>query len=392
METQLADVGRRIRESMGTRTQRALADAADITPDALSRALNGARGFSLSEITRIAQVLSVDVAWLITGAPDPHRVEFAARHAWDADTRQRSNPREADDAPLLDSIVDLYRAAFPNAAPSSRPLPGSAAEVRAALGDDFVGRFAQIVEQELDVDIVRIADLSTAYSLRLGGRGIIVLNTTPNWFYSNWSLAHELGHLALGHHDESDGRQKGEATLDQHEREANAFAADLLLPEDLMRAQPWATMTLDQLSAFLWATGVSTKPLRYRIQNLRITVADEVASAMESSTFDVLRSAAAQLQPPLTNSRAVAERRQQATAIRYPLALVEALTTQVERGAADPRMLASVLTISVDEVFDTFDIPEEETDEETAARLVNSHAQLPTTSALSDWIAQHERS
>lgn len=377
---------------MGTRTQRALADAAGITPDALSRALNGTRGFSLSEITRIAQVLSVDVAWLITGAPDPHRVEFAARHAWDADTRQRSNPREADDTPLLDSVVALYRAAFPEAAPSSRALPGSAAEVRAALGDDSVGRFAQIVEQELDVDIVRIPDLSTAYSLRVGGRGIIVLNTTPNWFYSNWSLAHELAHLVLGHHDESGGRQKGEATLNQHERAANAFAADLLLPEDLMRAQPWAAMTFDQLGAFLWATGVSSKTLRYRIQNLRITVAADVASALESSTFDVLRSAEAQLQPPLSNSRAIAERRQQATAIRYPLALVEALTTQVERGIADPRMLATVLTISVDDVFNTFDVPEEESDEETTARVLSSHAQLPTTSALSDWIALHKRS
>jgi hypothetical protein len=55
-------------------------------------------------------------------------------------------------------------------------------------------------------------------------------------------------------------------------------------------------------------------------------------------------------------------------------------------------MLATVLTISVDDVFDTFDVPEEESDEETAARLLSSHAQVPTTSSLSDWIAQHERS
>jgi Zn-dependent peptidase ImmA (M78 family) len=388
MDNQLVEVGQRIRESLGGMTQRALADAAGITPDALSRALNASRGFSLSEITRISRVLSVDVAWLITGAPDPHHVQLAARHAWDPAQRQRSNPGEHDDSPLLSRIGDLYRAAFPDAAPSSRPLPATAADARTALGEGFVRRFAESIEQVFDVDIIRIPDLSTAYSMRVGDRGVIVLPTTPNWFRSNWSLAHEFAHLALGHHDASDQRTGTRTVLDRHEKAANAFAAELLLPQRFMRALPWSAMSIEQLGVLLWTTGVSTQTLKHRSANLNISMSGEVAEALDSSTFDALHSTPSQLQSPLSNRFAIADRRQQAAAMRYPLALVESITGQVERGAADPQMLADVLNISVDEVYDTFEVPPEESDAEIAERLLNSDVQSPTAFELDEWIAR----
>jgi transcriptional regulator with XRE-family HTH domain len=54
-------------------SQRALTEKAGMTTDALSRALNGQRGFSSRELARIADQLGADLYWLITGTPDPQR-------------------------------------------------------------------------------------------------------------------------------------------------------------------------------------------------------------------------------------------------------------------------------------------------------------------------------
>jgi hypothetical protein len=51
-------------------------------------------------------------------------------------------------------------------------------------------------------------------------------------------------------------------------------------------------------------------------------------------------------------------------------------------------MLADVLNISVDEVYDTFEVPPEESDAEIAERLLNSDVQSPTAFELDEWIAR----
>ncbi|WP_235912124.1 ImmA/IrrE family metallo-endopeptidase [Ruania zhangjianzhongii] len=95
-------------------------------------------------------------------------------------------------------------------------------------------------------------DRGTDYSLTVGQRGIIVLNAIPNWFRSNWSLAHELGHLALGHH------VRGDSPTTAQENAADQFAAGMLLPESVVRAMDWTGADESQLASFLWESGVST--------------------------------------------------------------------------------------------------------------------------------------
>ena len=78
----MAEVGVRIRAAMPAgMSQRQLAERAGMTPDALSRALNGQRGLSPTEVAKIAETLGADTHWLITGAPDPFSLTVAARHA-----------------------------------------------------------------------------------------------------------------------------------------------------------------------------------------------------------------------------------------------------------------------------------------------------------------------
>lgn len=110
----MVELGQRVRSRMPAgMSQNRLAERVGMTPDALSRALNGRRGLSLTEVTSIAEVLGADTHWLITGADDPFAVSVAARHSWDARSRVRVNNGRADDQVVLDQVVALYRAAYP---------------------------------------------------------------------------------------------------------------------------------------------------------------------------------------------------------------------------------------------------------------------------------------
>lgn len=366
MDQQVIAVGKRIRDRMPDgMSQRSLAAAIDMTPDALSRAMSGKRGFSLSEITRIGEVIDTDLTWLLTGSADSHRVDFAARHAWDPVQRERANPGEASDAPILEYVAELYSQAFPASVVESAELPSSPDEIRSRLEPDFPLHLAEDVERIFDIDVVRVPYLSTDYSLRIGSRGIIVLNAMPNWFRSNWSLAHELAHLALGHHD--DGRQSGR----RNENAADRFVSELLLPGHLVRTRDWSAMNVDELGRLLWEWGVSTKALANRLAFLQILPSGEIVDALSQSTPRLLNSMHDRVVPELPNPRAVAERQQRASARRFPLAFVEALTRRTESGEVDPQLLAYVLDLSVDEIIDNFSILEPESDAEIAERLIN---------------------
>src|SRR5690625_5969486 len=70
--------------------QKQLAERVGMTPDALSRALSGQRGFAAVELAAIAAELDADVHELITGTADPHRLVLSARHSFDHETGARS--------------------------------------------------------------------------------------------------------------------------------------------------------------------------------------------------------------------------------------------------------------------------------------------------------------
>lgn len=220
------DIGTRVYEAMnaqnrGDRTQGSIAESLGFTPDAFFRSVNGERAFTTGELARVADAFNADLHYLITGEPDPLRVVIAARHDYDHDTSQYSNAGRERDKTTRDGVLLAYRQATPWLTPSDVALPTTAAACRDALGDGFATDFANRVEYRLGIDIGRLPGLSTDYFMTLGHQQIVQLATAANWFRSNWSLAHELGHLRLGHHD-VDGTH-----ADTHaETAANAFAAD----------------------------------------------------------------------------------------------------------------------------------------------------------------------
>ncbi|MGL5830159.1 MAG: helix-turn-helix domain-containing protein [Angustibacter sp.] len=345
MDQNLDAVGQRIRSAMPAGlSQRGLADLVDMTPDALSRALNGQRGFSSAELARIAEQLGADLAWLITGRPDPLRVDVAARHSWDPARRQRVLPGAHDGEPTLAQVISSYRAAFPAGPPDSQPLPAEPVKLRALLGADFSREFPRRIER-LGVDVLQLPGLSTDYSLRIGGRGVIVLCTTQNWFRANWSLAHELGHLALGHHDSDD-------TVATNEQPADAFAAELLLPAADVTAVDWPRLTQSQLAEYLWKMGVSTQALRVRLATLKITPSAAVAAGLHLSTTELLREWGPGEQPgdSAVHAHHIARRTIPSAQRRLPEDLLTALSQRVATGHAPPQDLAWALDIPLDDV------------------------------------------
>jgi Zn-dependent peptidase ImmA (M78 family)/transcriptional regulator with XRE-family HTH domain len=342
----MTEVGDRIRAVMPHgMSQRQLAERTGMTADALSRALNGQRGLSPLEVAKIAQSLGADTHWLITGAPDPFAITIAARHAWDAERRVRHNPGKQDDQRLLDRVTGLYRAAFPQGPTSSAELPDQPAGMRDLLGPEFIRNFADNVEQRLNVDVIRIPGLGTDYSLRVGGRGVIVLATQASWFRSNWSLAHELGHLALGHHSADESPRR----IQRDERAADAFAAELLISQadldEVANAEAEAV-----LARTIWRLGISTEALRNRLARARIPANSIVTEALRTSTPRLLRTNADAFDDSGQAIDQVAAREQAASARRFPLALLSALQAQIELGAASPTHLSWALDVPVDDI------------------------------------------
>lgn len=328
-------IGTRVANSMPEGLKQVeLAARVGMTPDALSRSLSGTRGFSSIEIAKVAEELDVDLHWLITGEPDPRRIVVAARHFFDVATKDRSVPGWKSDTEILEDIALVYRQAEPALpATSDTRLPDTPAAFRESLGEGFVRPLADRIEADLSIDVVRLAGLSTAYSFLVGSRRVIALPAKGNWFWENWSLVHEYCHLARNHHD------AGHAP----EAEANAFAAEVLLPADAMRAIDWTVVGPEDLAQKIWDWGVSTDALSRRLQALSLPRSPHLDALLGKTTQALLRHH--WRQPEGEAGDAITLRMDAAASRRFPLALQEGHLDLIARGKLDKASLAWMLAI-----------------------------------------------
>jgi IrrE N-terminal-like domain len=203
-----------------------VAERIGMTPDAFSRALGGERPFSSIELARLADLTGADLHWLITGQPDPHRVRVEACPGRDGVDAPRTDADRVADQQALADIALAYRQAYPDPGPGAERgiAAGSAAAVRGALGTGFARHFADRLEQRLGVEVIRMAELSAAFSCTIGGRPVIAVPATGSWSRENQALAHGLGHLV--ELPVAEGAGGPEAA--RREAAAEAFAAELL--------------------------------------------------------------------------------------------------------------------------------------------------------------------
>lgn len=315
-------------------TRKAFAQRIDMAPDALSRSLSGQRGISSLELVRIAEALDADIHELVTGAPDPRRVVFAARHDFDRVTGLRSVPSLDDDKETIESIRVAYAQANLPERDWMSP-PADPRDMRALLGDGFPRPFIDRIESKLGVDVIRVAELGTSYTATIGGRPVIMIPAKGNWFRENWDLAHELAHLA--------GLE--------HEDEANAYAAELLLPASLMESVDWANASIQTVAEVLWETGVSTEALRNRLDSLRMGSA-AIRETLSAPTQTVLRKARSWSH---AFGDAITERMDAAGRRRLPIELQEAHEAKIEAGALGAAFLAWMRGVSEAWIADAYE-------------------------------------
>ena len=140
--------------------------------------------------------------------------------------------------------------------------------VRNALGVDPTSPLKNLI-QKLERVGVRIFVLPEdipdldAFSIMVEGRTpVVVLNAAQAGDRQNFSIAHELGHLVLHYPLTTD--------QDEIEREANRFAAELLMPEEAMRAEMAIPVTLSTLAELKSRWWVSIAALLQRAKQLGI--------------------------------------------------------------------------------------------------------------------------
>jgi len=93
-------------------------------------------------------------------------------------------------------------------------------------------------------------------------RPIIITSCNIPGDRMRFSIAHEIGHLVMH------GAPKG--TMLAMEKEANAFAAEFLMPEDAIRADLLIPITLTSIAQLKPRWGVSMQALIYRAHDLKI--------------------------------------------------------------------------------------------------------------------------
>jgi Zn-dependent peptidase ImmA (M78 family)/transcriptional regulator with XRE-family HTH domain len=343
MTREMGDRVRQLLEAHGvTLREKDLAREVGMTPDALSRALNGKREFSAIELARVAEHLHTSTHWLITGDPDPRAVSVAARHAFNFDRGVHETPAWDEVRERLSDVALAYQQVLEEV--ERRPIfepSWTATRVRSLLvgshGGDFVMSFAEAVESSLGVDVVRVDGIDRAYSLRVGLQPVIVLRETGNWFYQNWSIAHELGHVISGDLEPIERVDAAEST---HEQFANRFAADLLLPRSGLEVHDWRLMTPAALADFVWHAGVSTNALRRRLASLGIEVSARVRSWLSLTTQKLLRQYWIGARDSVD---LITERMERASGRRFPVRLIAAHYAAVAAGALHAVTLAWML-------------------------------------------------
>jgi Zn-dependent peptidase ImmA (M78 family) len=176
-----------------------------------------------------------------------------------------------------------------------------ARESRAALGLDPAAPLACVLEVAERVGSVVVAALPDGVAgacYRDGEAAVLWVNGEQAARRQRFTLAHELGHAWCRH----EGRLEPDTfetlsgrTSDPFEVQANAFAAEFLVPRAGMQARVEGEPTLDDVVRIAADYGVSAIVVVYRLKLLKLAsdaqivrLAREVEEGMHHALFDFL--------------------------------------------------------------------------------------------------------
>lgn len=297
-----SDVGARIRqlrEAAGIQAQD-LAARIGMGPTALSKIENGRRAVKSAELARIADALRISPLALLEEDPLLTKLPIAARRAGAEVTTRGAYDRLLSLAelhvllsdagiptsPMLAAVPDVAGRPWLDAAQQLAEFAHQQLKVQeaVAIGDQRLGALADAIEQRFRVDVFidRFdGDALSGAALTDHAFPLLFVNSDFARPRSLFTLAHELGHLLLGHVDDGIALDEDLAGPTEMERRANAFAATFLMPQDaiekMLEHHGRTTSTIVHL-AFVF--GVSFQTIVYRLHNLRLIDAQGRARLM----------------------------------------------------------------------------------------------------------------
>jgi Zn-dependent peptidase ImmA (M78 family) len=157
-----------------------------------------------------------------------------------------------------------------------------ARDTREALGLDAAAPIdvLAVAEQRalVPVAVAPLPDAIAGCCWRDGTRSLLWVNGAQALVRQRFTLAHELGHLRLGHGGaippDSVAVLAGD-TRDPREVQANAFAAELLAPRAGVTGMVTGEPGLEIVAAIAGRYGISTLAALYRLVTLRLTTRAE---------------------------------------------------------------------------------------------------------------------
>ncbi|MCP2334366.1 helix-turn-helix domain-containing protein [Actinoalloteichus caeruleus] len=211
----------------------------------LSRFELGQSRPDVTVLSRCAQVMELPVGFFAAGRPqlrlDTTNAHFRSLRATTATQRLQALAQVELLWEVLSRLEDLIELPVADLAPAATGSDPARAARAVRRGWDVPSGPVPHLVRTLEARGVAVARLVIpdnknidAFSSAKGGRPIIALTDRGNPLRQRFSVAHELGHLLL-HPEPAPGNPR-------HEAEANAFAAELLMPAteigDLLPVEP----------------------------------------------------------------------------------------------------------------------------------------------------------
>lgn len=331
-------------------TQVTFAARLGMDPTKLSKSLSGVRRFSSLELALIAEASGVSVDWLVTGE-EPPLAAAARASAGSAAGAALALARHY--STMRADLVDLgYRQAWSLPTPPSlgglwkdqgAALAHSASTQLSAAGDLLTDPLPALIEQAFGIDVAvqPIGEGFDGLAVATADIKLVLASPQPVPARLRFTIAHELGHLLASddqqiHEDQNIYRtERGESEV-----RANAFAANLLMPTDVLRERVVPGFTKEDFCVLATDLKVSPRALAIRLEDLRLIDAGTRSRWDRLSGSDAARLAGL--------SARHAQLTAESLSIRPPGLLLRDAWAAYEAGDITLRLIANLLGTTTD--------------------------------------------